>query len=77
MHFYTSYTTDRNIIDTRESLNVDLAKRSLAMDISSVVNDLMFLAKHVEAQEFSDELTHTDKKQIAKEFRVFSQEKTL
>lgn len=77
MHYYTFYTTDRNAIEASESLNVNLARRTIAMDISSVVSDLLFLARHVEEQGLPDDLTYTDEKQISKEFRIFAEKKGL
>ncbi len=77
MHYYTVYTTERNAIEASESLNVNLAKRTISMDISSVASDLMFLAKHVEEQGLPDELSYTDEKQIADEFLIFADKKGL
>jgi len=77
MHYYTFYTTDRNAIEASESLNVNLAKRTIAMDISSVVSDLMFLARHVEQQGFPDDLTYANRKHISNEFRIFAEKKAL
>ncbi|MCP3670687.1 MAG: PAS domain S-box protein [Gammaproteobacteria bacterium] len=77
MHYYTFYTTERNTIEASESLNVNLAKHTIVSDISSVISDLLFLAKHVEEQGLPDDLTHFDERQITKEFLVFAEKKGL
>ncbi|MCP4128152.1 MAG: PAS domain S-box protein [Gammaproteobacteria bacterium] len=77
MHYYTFYTTERNTIEASESLNVNLAKHTIVSDISSVISDLLFLAKHVEEQGLPDDLTYFDEKQITKEFLVFAEKKGL
>jgi len=77
MHYYTFYTTERNTIEASESLNVNLAKHTIVSDISSVISDLLFLAKHVEEQGLPDDLTYFDEKQITKEFQVFAEKKGL
>jgi len=77
MHYYTFYTTERNTIEASESLNVNLAKHTIVSDISSVVSDLLFLARHVEEQGVPDDLTYYDEKQITTEFLVFSEKKGL
>ncbi len=50
MHYYTFYTTERSAREAGELLNVDLAKWTLASDITGVVGDLMFLAENIERQ---------------------------
>ncbi len=77
MHYYTFYTTERNSIEASESLNVNLAKHAIVSDITAVVSDLLFLAKHVEEQGLPDDLTYFDEKQITTEFQVFSEKKGL
>ncbi len=48
LHYYTSYTAERRTREASESLNVDLARRTIDSDIGIVVSDLMFLAEHLE-----------------------------
>ncbi len=77
MHYYTVYTTERSTREASESLNVDLARRMIIADISSVTRDLMFLSEHIESQGLLDDLTYRDEKLISEEFTVFAKQKGL
>ncbi|WP_275099053.1 PAS domain S-box protein [Sedimenticola hydrogenitrophicus] len=77
MHYYTYYTTERSNREASESLNVDLARRMIVSDISSVASDLMFLARHVEQQGLLQAPRHVLEQRVALEFSVFAEEKRL
>ncbi len=77
MHYYTVYTTERTTREASESLNVDLARRMIITDITSVTRDLMFLSEHIESQGLLDDLTYRDEKLISEEFTVFARQKGL
>jgi len=77
MHYYTFYTTERNNREASESLNVDLARRMIISDISSVVSDLMFLARHIEQQGLLEAPPRVLEQRIALEFSVFAEKKGL
>jgi PAS domain S-box-containing protein len=77
MHYYTFYTTERNSREASENLNVDLARRMIISDISSVVSDLMFLARHIEQQQLLEAPQRVLEQRIALEFSVFAEKKQL
>lgn len=77
MHYYTFYTTERNSREASENLNVDLARRMIISDISSVVSDLMFLARHIELQGLLEAPPMVLEERIALEFTVFGEKKQL
>lgn len=77
MHYYTLFTTERSALESRERLNVELARRTLANDISNVVSDLLFLAEDIENQGLLDSLTVAHRRRVGEEFRVFARNKRL
>ncbi|MCU7813194.1 MAG: PAS domain S-box protein [Candidatus Thiodiazotropha sp. (ex Notomyrtea botanica)] len=75
MHYYTFYTTERSSIESRELLNVDLARRMIEKDIADVVSDLLFLAEHIERRGLPEALPWAREQRISEEFKVFSKNK--
>ncbi|MCU7885792.1 MAG: PAS domain S-box protein [Candidatus Thiodiazotropha sp. (ex Lucinoma annulata)] len=75
MHYYTFYTTERSSIESRELLNVDLAKRMIEKDIADVVSDLLFLAEHIERRGLPEALPWAREQRISEEFKVFAKNK--
>ena len=77
MHYYTVYTTERTSREASENLNVDLARRMIISDISTVVSDLMFLARHIEQQGLLEAPPRVLEQRIALQFSVFAEKKGL
>jgi PAS domain S-box-containing protein len=77
MHYYSFYSTERATRRASEELNVDLARRMITTDISSVVRDLGFLAEHIERRELFEQPSGLRKRRIEREFLVFSEKKAL
>ncbi|QYZ65097.1 MAG: histidine kinase [Gammaproteobacteria bacterium (ex Lamellibrachia satsuma)] len=77
MHYYTLYTTERVSRESSETLNVGLARRMIASDISAVVSDLLFLVEHIERQKIFQMDLSTMREQIGLEFLVFAEKKRL
>ena len=77
MHYYSFYTTERKTLEASETLNVDLARRMIATDISTVVQDLRFLVEHIERQELIQLAASKRSRMIAQEFRVFAEKRGL
>ncbi|MCU7859060.1 MAG: cache domain-containing protein, partial [Candidatus Thiodiazotropha sp. (ex Lucinoma kastoroae)] len=75
MHYYTFYTTEHSSIESRELLNVDLAKRMIEKDIADVVSDLLFLAEHIERRGLPEALPWAREQRISEEFKVFAKNK--
>jgi len=76
-HFYVNYRLDRQATQQTETLNVDLARRTVAKDVGDVVSDLRFLADHLSAQGLF--LIDADERRlrIAQEFEVFARRKAV
>lgn len=77
MHYYTHFTTERGALESRETLNVQLARHTLANDISNVVSDLMFLAEDLERQGLLDAGTREGHRRIGDEFSTLARNKGL
>jgi PAS domain S-box-containing protein len=77
MHYYTLYEADLVSREANEELNVNLAKRMIITDISSVARDLAFLARHIERQGLFKESVAERHKRIALEFSTFAEKKAL
>lgn len=77
MHYYTLYETERVSRKASETLNVGLARRMIATDISAVVRDLAFLANHIERQNLFLIDAEERRRLIALEFRAFAEKKVL
>ncbi len=77
MHYYGHYRAERRLLEAREQLNVELARRTIATDIAAVVTDLLFLAEDIREQGLLDRDTPQDRGRIAEEFRVFARNKGL
>ncbi|MCU7905372.1 MAG: PAS domain S-box protein [Candidatus Thiodiazotropha sp. (ex Epidulcina cf. delphinae)] len=75
MHYYTFYTTERSSVESRELLNVDLARRMIEKDIADVVSDLLFLAEHIERRGLPEALPWAKEQRISEEFKVFAKNK--
>ena len=76
-HFYVDYRAERALRDARETLNVELARRALAADITAVTTDLMFLGRLVESLSFDRTAAEGRKRYLAEVFLTFAQEKGL
>ena len=77
MHYYTLYETDRVSREANEKLNVSLARRMVATDISSVARDLAFLAHHIEQQGLFQLSAEERQQRITLEFSAFIDKKAL
>ena len=77
VHFYVDYRAERTLRDTRETLNVELARRALAADIQSVTTDLMFLGRLVESLSFDPLVAEGRQRYLAEVFLTFAREKGL
>jgi len=51
-HYYSVYSTEKLSIETREMLNVGLARSELNNDLATVISDLKFLSSHLEKKAF-------------------------
>jgi PAS domain S-box-containing protein len=77
VHFYVDYRAERTLRDTRETLNVELARRALAADIAAVTTDLMFLGRLVESLSFDPVVAEGRQRYLAEVFLTFAREKGL
>ncbi|HHH38838.1 MAG TPA: PAS domain-containing sensor histidine kinase [Sedimenticola sp.] len=77
LHYYTAYSAERSTREASESLNVDLARRTIDSDIGIVVSDLMFLAEHLQRQGLVAPAREADTRRIGQEFLVFARNKGL
>ncbi len=77
LHYYTAHEAERRTLETSESLNVDLARRTIVSDIGGVVSDLLFLSEHIERQGLFEAPVEQRKRDIAREFLVFAGKKRL
>lgn len=77
VHFYVDYRAERTLRDTRETLNVELARRALAADIAAVTTDLMFLGRLVESLSFDPGMAEGRARFLAEVFVTFAREKGL
>ncbi len=75
MHYYVFISTETAAIESRESLNVGLAQRMIEKEIADIVSDLRFLAKHIESQGLTNELSWPSEQRISLEFKIFAREK--
>ena len=75
-HYYTIHQTERVTREADELLNIGLARSVLNSDLSSVVTDLLFLARFLETQGF-DASGHLHKQAIQQLFYTFAREKRL
>jgi PAS domain S-box-containing protein len=77
VHFYVDYRAERTVRDTRETLNVELARRALAADIAAVTTDLMFLGRLVESLSFEPVVAEGRTRYLEEVFLTFAREKGL
>jgi len=77
VHFYVDYRAERTLRDSRETLNVELARRALAADIAAVTTDLMFLGRLVESLSFDPGVAEGRARYLAEVFVTFAREKGL
>lgn len=77
VHFYVDYRAERTLRDTREVLNVELARRALAADIAAVTTDLMFLGRLVESLSFDPVVAAGRERYLSEVFVTFAREKGL
>jgi len=77
VHFYVDYRAERTLRDTREILNVELARRALAADIAAVTTDLMFLGRLVESLSFDPVVAAGRERYLSEVFVTFAREKGL
>lgn len=74
-HFYVDYRSERTARDSKESLNVELARNALLADIAAVTTDLMFLARLVESLSFDPSVSEGRRRFLAEVFTTFAREK--
>ncbi len=77
VHFYVDYRAEGTLRDTRETLNVELARRALVADIASVTTDLLFLGRLVESMSFDPAVAEGRRRFLAEVFLTFAREKGL
>ena len=77
VHFYVDYRAERTLRDTRENLNVELARRALVADIASVTTDVLFLGRLVESMSFDPAVAEGRRRFLAEVFLTFAREKGL
>ncbi len=77
VHFYFDYRSDRAERNASESLNVELARRALAVDIAAVTTDLMFLRSLAESLSFDPTVAAGRQRYLAEVFATFAREKGL
>ncbi|HEB97076.1 MAG TPA: PAS domain S-box protein [Sedimenticola thiotaurini] len=77
LHYYTAHEAERRTLETSETLNVDLARRTIVSDIGGVVSDLLFLSEHIERQGLFEAPAGRRERDIAREFLVFARNKRL
>ncbi|MES9991227.1 MAG: PAS domain S-box protein [Candidatus Thiodiazotropha sp.] len=76
VHYYTISETDRVTKESRELLNVGLARSALNRDLSNVVSDIIFLSSYIERQGFTEDGL-LQKAQVGQLFYTFIKEKRL
>ncbi|MGB5669594.1 MAG: PAS domain S-box protein [Sedimenticolaceae bacterium] len=77
VHFYVDYRAERTQRDTRESLNVELARAAVAADIAAVTTDLMFLGRLVEGLSFDPVVAEGRRRYLSEVFLTFAREKGM
>lgn len=77
IHFYGDFRAERTRRDTNESLNVELARRALAADLSAVTTDLTFLGRLLESLSFEPQQADARQRYLAEVFITFAREKGL
>ena len=77
VHYYTSYREERTRRESSESLNVELARRAVSADLSAVVTDLRFLARHIEGLRFEADSDEARRDYLTEVFLTFAREKNL
>lgn len=76
-HFYANYRLDRETTLQTETLNVDLARRTVAKDVGDVVSDLRFLADHMSRQGLFVLDPDERRRRVTQEFEVFAERKRI
>lgn len=74
-HYYADYRTERSDREADERLNVQLAQRAVTSDLTAVITDLMFLARHMESLSFDPVAAEARQRYLAEVFLTFAREK--
>ena len=77
VHYYTSYREERTRRESSESLNVELARRAVSADLSAVVTDVRFLARHIEGLSYDAGSDEARRDYLREVFLTFAREKNL
>lgn len=75
-HYYSVNRTERVTTETKELLNVGLARSTLNNDLAAVITDLTFLADYLESQGFDRE-GRLNRRQVTELLLGFTAEKRL
>ena len=75
IHYKANQSTERITREASETLNVELARRTINQDIGNVISDLMFLAEHIEKQALFDAGSQRFRDSVAMEFIVLAEKK--
>lgn len=77
VHYYADYRTTRSDREAAERLNVQLARRAITADLTAVITDLMFLARHMESLSFDPVAAEARRRYLSEVFVTFAREKGL
>ena len=75
-HYYSTHRTEALTIETREMLNVGLARSALNSDLAAIITDLKFLSNHLESKAF-DSSDRIKQQNVTALLRGFSNQKRL
>lgn len=75
-HYYSTYRTEVLTIETREMLNVGLARSALNSDLAAIITDLKFLSNHLESKAF-DSSDRIKQQNVSALLQGFSNQKRL
>jgi PAS domain S-box-containing protein len=75
-HYYSTYRTEVVTIETREMLNVGLARSALNSDLAAIITDLQFLSNHLQSKAF-DNSDRIKQQNVTSLLRTFSDQKRL
>ncbi|MBT8438079.1 MAG: PAS domain S-box protein [Gammaproteobacteria bacterium] len=75
-HYYSIHRTEVLTIETREMLNVGLARSALNNDLAAVITDLKFLSNHLESKAF-DSSDRFKQQNVSTLLQGFSNQKRL
>lgn len=75
-HYYSTHRTEVLTIETREMLNVGLARSALNSDLAAIITDLKFLSNHLESKAF-DSSDRIKKQNVSVLLKGFAEQKRL